>query len=69
MGMAVVVLLKMDRVDLAAKKLAHMVAIDDDSVISQLCLAWVHLAQVCVCVCVGDRPAIAIVHHGSLHTG
>lgn len=44
-GMCVQIYLKMDRVDLASKAVSMMADIDDDDVLTQLCTAWLYIAQ------------------------
>ena len=44
--MAVQILIRMDRVDLAAKKRAQMAKVDEDATITLLAGCWVSLASV-----------------------
>jgi len=44
-AMAVQIYLKIDRVDIAVKTVAAMADIDDDDALTQLCTAWIHIAQ------------------------
>ena len=41
--MMVQIYLKLDRIDLALKKSQKMTATDEDSTLTQLCLAWLHI--------------------------
>ena len=41
--------LKIQRPDLAQKQLAKMKAIDEDSVLTMLCNAWLHISNVSIC--------------------
>ena len=44
LALTVQIFLKMDRPDLAAKTVRTMQQADEDATLTQLCLAWTHLA-------------------------
>lgn len=44
-ALAVVIYLKLDRIDLAKKETKKMVEVDEDAIISQLAVAWVSMAS------------------------
>lgn len=44
-ALAVQIYLKIDRVDLAVKAVGLMGDVDDDDALTQICTAWVHIAQ------------------------
>lgn len=44
-ALAVVIYLKLDRIDLAKKEIKKMIEVDEDAIISQLAVAWVSMAS------------------------